>query len=168
MGHEDEAAERAWHDALHDLGAGEGDRGQTVIPFTPWRLVARHALNPGSPALTAYHLQFEPVGTDVPEWQAGDIVELHPCNAPEAVEALLASQAPEGDLIAAPAALRAELARAMLPDAGTPLTMAAARALRPCRRANIRRRRSWPMACWTWWCGRCAMGTGGWASARAG
>jgi sulfite reductase (NADPH) flavoprotein alpha-component len=131
LGHEDEAAERAWHDALHDLGAGEGDRGQMVIPFTPWRLVARHALNPDSPALTAYHLQFEPVGTDVPEWQAGDIVELHPCNAPEAVEALLASQAPEGDLIAVPAALRAELARAMLPDAGTPLTMAAARALRP-------------------------------------
>ena len=131
MDHDDAAAAHEWQAALHDLGAGDAMRGQTQIPFAPWTLVARRALNPGSGALTAYHLQFEPAAQIPLEWEAGDIVEAQPCNAPEAVEAVLAIQAHDGELLDSDADLRAQLASTMLPDAGAPITMAQARALRP-------------------------------------
>ncbi|WP_420144767.1 PepSY domain-containing protein [Sphingobium sp.] len=131
MGHDDAAAQAAWHQALHDLGAGEGMRGQTAIPFEPWTLVSRTTLNPGSAAQKAYHLRFEPTGDTEARWAAGDIVELQPCNAPEAVDALIAAQAPEGDLIEADAQLREQLADALLPESGAPVSHDMARSLRP-------------------------------------
>jgi sulfite reductase (NADPH) flavoprotein alpha-component len=131
MDHVDPAAERQWHEALHDLGAADAMRGQTVIPFAAWTLVARHSLNPGSDALAAFHLQFEPTGAAHDGWEAGDIVEVQPCNAPERVDALIMAQAQDAELIAQSAALRDHLAGAMLPDGGAPLTVEAARALRP-------------------------------------
>ncbi|WP_311266855.1 sulfite reductase flavoprotein subunit alpha [Sphingobium sp. WCS2017Hpa-17] len=131
MDHGDQAAERQWDAALHDLGAAEARRGQTVIPFTAWTLVSRHMLNPHSDALKAFHLQFEPTAAMDGAWEAGDIVEAQPCNAPEAVDALLVAQARDADLIDLPASLRDHLMTAMLPDAGHPITAEAARALRP-------------------------------------
>ncbi|MEC3949165.1 sulfite reductase flavoprotein subunit alpha [Sphingobium sp. HWE2-09] len=131
MDHADEGAERQWHGALHDLGAADATRGQTVIPFAAWRLVSRRILNPDSDALKAYHLQFEPTDEVRPQWEAGDIVEAQPCNPPEAIEAVLSAPAREGDLIEVQTALRAHLADVMLPDPGEPITADAARALRP-------------------------------------
>ena len=78
MDADDLAADAAWQTALQDLGAGEGRRGQTIVPFTPWTLVARRLLNPGSPAAGAFHLQFEPADHSALTWEAGDIVELVP------------------------------------------------------------------------------------------
>lgn len=131
MDHGDQAAERQWDAALHDLGAAEARRGQTVIPFTPWTLVSRHMLNPHSDALKAFHLQFEPTTAMDGAWESGDIVEAQPCNAPEAVDALLVAQAQHADLIDLSASLRDHLMTAMLPDSGQPITAEAARALRP-------------------------------------
>ena len=131
MGHDDAAAQAVWHQALHDLGAGEGMRGQTAIPFETWTLVARTELNPGSPAMKAYHLRFEPPAESAAEWAAGDIVEVQPCNAPDQVEALIAAQASEGDLIEMDPQLRDHLSGALLPEPGTPVGIDAARALRP-------------------------------------
>lgn len=96
-----------------------------------WTLVARHALNPGSAALKAYHLQFEPTAEARPEWEAGDIVEAQPCNPPEAVEAVMSAQTGEGELLDVPTALRKHLAGAMLPEPGEPIDAEAMRALRP-------------------------------------
>ncbi len=131
MDHIDADAERRWHNALHDLGAAAAMRGQTIIPFAAWRLVARRVLNPGSASLKVYHLQFEPVADICPDWEAGDIVEAQPCNASEAVDDLLSTQARSGELLDEPVALRHHLAKAMLPDPGTPMTAQSARALRP-------------------------------------
>ncbi|KQN06762.1 nitric oxide synthase [Sphingobium sp. Leaf26] len=131
MDHGDQAAERQWDAALHDLGAAEARRGQTVIPFKAWTLVSRHMLNPQSDALKAFHLQFEPTTDMESAWEAGDIVEAQPCNAPEAVDALLFTQAADADLIDLPASLRDHLTTAMLPDSDQPITAEAGRALRP-------------------------------------
>ncbi|MEC3912445.1 sulfite reductase flavoprotein subunit alpha [Sphingobium sp. CR2-8] len=131
MDHGDVVAEQQWHAALRDLGAADAMRGQTVIPFADWSLVARHSLNPDSSAAQAFHLQFEPAADRQAEWEAGDIVEVQPCNAPQSVDALLATPAQDAELIELSAELRAHLTGAMLPDAGAPLTNDAVRALRP-------------------------------------
>lgn len=130
MDHGDQAAEQQWDAALHDLGAADARRGQTVIPFVAWTLVARHVLNPQSDALKAFHLQFEPAADMDAMWEAGDIVEVQPCNAPEAVDALLVAQAQDTDLLDRSTALRDHLMTAMLPDHDQPMTMDSARALR--------------------------------------
>jgi sulfite reductase (NADPH) flavoprotein alpha-component len=42
---------------------------------TPWRLVERRLMNPGSPGEGAWSLAFEPEGAS-PDWVAGDIAEI--------------------------------------------------------------------------------------------
>ncbi|WHO37977.1 sulfite reductase flavoprotein subunit alpha [Sphingobium sp. AP49] len=133
MDHGDQAADLLWHAALHDLGAADAKRGQTAIPFTNWTLVARRTLNPASTSLPAFHLQFEATTDAGGDWEAGDIVEVQPCNAPARVDALLAAQAraQDGELIDLAASLRDHLASAILPEPGTPISTEALRALRP-------------------------------------
>lgn len=131
MDHIDPEADEAWAAALHALGAGEGTRFQTVIPLMPWTLVARTQLNPDSASLKAFHLRFEPADKGIMEWEAGDIIEVQPCNAPHEIDALLQASAPEGDVIEAPAEVREHLRHAMLPEPGTPITSEAVHALRP-------------------------------------
>ncbi|WP_396593983.1 sulfite reductase subunit alpha [Brevundimonas sp. R86498] len=43
---------------------------------TPWRLVERRLMNPGSPGEGAWSLAFEPVDGGAPDWVAGDIAEI--------------------------------------------------------------------------------------------
>ncbi|QGP80394.1 PepSY domain-containing protein [Sphingobium sp. CAP-1] len=131
MEKEDAEAEVAWRQALHILGAGDGTRGQTAIPFAPWTLVARTELNPGSHAAKAFHLRFEPPADAMPDWAAGDIVEVHPCNAPDAVDALLAKQLPKGDVLEIGARLRDQLSGVILPEPGASISMEAVKAMRP-------------------------------------
>ncbi|WP_421995714.1 sulfite reductase subunit alpha [Roseococcus sp.] len=52
--------------------------------FAEWRLVERRELNPGSPGGAAFHLALEPMEGSA-EWQAGDIAEIGPRNAIEAL-----------------------------------------------------------------------------------
>jgi len=132
MEHHDEAAHQAWHEALQHLGAGQGTRGQQHIPFEHWTLVARKELNPGSSHLKAYHLRLEPPADSEMPWEAGDIVEVQPCNAPEAIDALLAAHAPDGELLEASAQQRERLAGVMLPRPGSgPIDAAAVAQWRP-------------------------------------
>ncbi|MFT3965285.1 MAG: sulfite reductase flavoprotein subunit alpha [Sphingobium sp.] len=74
----DGEGEAAWQAALQHLGAGEGTRAQQHAAFVPWTLVERTELNPGSPALKAFHLRFEPAPDSNGIWQAGDILEVRP------------------------------------------------------------------------------------------
>ncbi|MHA6770132.1 PepSY domain-containing protein [Sphingobium ummariense] len=120
MGHDDAEAEAAWAAALHGLGAGEAMRGQAALPFEEWTLVAREALNPDSPAQTAYHLRFEPPAGGAMDWAAGDIVEVRPRNAPEDVEVLLGAQVADGELMERAALSREQLMDVMLPPEDVP------------------------------------------------
>lgn len=43
---------------------------------TPWRLIERRLMNPGSPGEGAWHLAFEPVDSSALDWVAGDIAEI--------------------------------------------------------------------------------------------
>lgn len=131
MDHVDPEAEQAWHDALHGIGAADATRGQTAIPFAAWRLVSRTTLNPDSAALPAFHLQFEPPADASPHWRAGDIVEVQPHNASEAVDALIATHSPDGELIEVREELRAHYAGVILPENPGSISMEHARSLRP-------------------------------------
>ncbi|KAF1711184.1 sulfite reductase subunit alpha [Pseudoxanthomonas kalamensis DSM 18571] len=59
--------------------------------FEPWRLHERRLLNPGSQGGAAYYIALSPPPGASPQWQAGDIVEIGPRNAPAAVTAALAA-----------------------------------------------------------------------------
>ena len=47
----------------------------TRAPFSPWRLVDRRLLNPGSAGWPAIHLELEPV-SGAADWEAGDIAQI--------------------------------------------------------------------------------------------
>lgn len=87
----DAGALRLWQ---HNLGHLAGDLQQAedwVAPdYAPWRLVARHLLNEGSPGGPVYHLRLQ-AGGGAAAWEAGDIAEIGPGNDPERVAALLAA-----------------------------------------------------------------------------
>ncbi|WP_051378663.1 sulfite reductase subunit alpha [Derxia gummosa] len=81
-----------------DDGVAPGNDAATFAEpaFSPWRLVARHRLNPGSIGEPVCHLLLEAPDADARGWQAGDLVELRApgdggrarrytvCNAPGA------------------------------------------------------------------------------------
>lgn len=131
MDHEDPDAAEAWLAELRLLGAGDAMRTQKPLPFEPWTLVAREALNPESPHRTAFHLRLEPANSALFAWEAGDIVEVQPCNAPADVEARLSDPAVDGELLQDMTTLRDRLATALLPEAGGPLSPRDIAALRP-------------------------------------
>jgi len=115
----DPAALRHWQ---HHLGvlAGRTDLPDWTPPqYTDWRLVARRELNAGSAGGAVFHLELVPADGAMPDWRAGDLVEIGPCNAPDAVEAELARLGLNGAVAVAHAgrsvALRDRLARSMLP-----------------------------------------------------
>ncbi|WP_127090058.1 sulfite reductase flavoprotein subunit alpha [Aquabacter cavernae] len=86
MDKEDGAALEEWQARLGEI-AGKPLNGPLVPPppqaFEPWTLALRRHLNPGSVGLPTFHLAFTPqVARD---WQAGDVLEVRPRNAPAAV-----------------------------------------------------------------------------------
>jgi sulfite reductase (NADPH) flavoprotein alpha-component len=87
----DPAALRHWQ---HHLGvlAGEPESPDwTPVRYEPWRLAARRELNPGSAGGPVFELAFDPPPGAPPSWQAGDIAEVGPRQAPAAVDAFLAT-----------------------------------------------------------------------------
>ncbi|GGC48585.1 sulfite reductase subunit alpha [Siccirubricoccus deserti] len=84
----EEGALRHWQ---HHLGrlAGTTELPDWEAPhFDAWRLVERRLLNPGSQGGPAFHLALEPIA-GAPRWCAGDIAEIGPRNAAEAVAGFL-------------------------------------------------------------------------------
>ncbi|WP_083457887.1 sulfite reductase subunit alpha [Herbaspirillum hiltneri] len=86
----DNGALRHWQ---HHLGvlSGHTDMADWSAPtYKRWRLAQRRLLNPGSAGAPAFHLALTPADArQALSWQAGDIVEIGPRNAPAKVAALL-------------------------------------------------------------------------------
>lgn len=81
----DAGALRHWQ---HHVGllAGRTDLPDWTPPrYERWRLRARHETNHGSVGGACFHLELVPDGA-LPQWRAGDLVEIGPCHAPAAVE----------------------------------------------------------------------------------
>ncbi|MNR93288.1 Sulfite reductase [NADPH] flavoprotein alpha-component [compost metagenome] len=75
----DEQALHTWQHHLSHL-AGTSDTPDWQAPaYQPWRLAARHRLNPDSAGGPTFHLELEAINTDssyVPAWEAGDLVQV--------------------------------------------------------------------------------------------
>lgn len=85
----DESALRHWQYHLGQLG-GSTDLPDWITPrYESWQLSTRDELNPGSVGGSVFHLSLLPPAGTSPQWQAGDIAEIGPRNAPAAVSALL-------------------------------------------------------------------------------
>ena len=114
----DSRAYAAWRRELVRLGAAEKGSEPAADAFRRCRLVTREVLNEASGHAKAFHLRLEPLDGGAMAWEAGDIVEIQPRNAPADVEALLQQAAPDGELLEEVSALREQLAAAVLPEDG--------------------------------------------------
>ena len=118
---EDEASLRHWQHCLAML-TGVSDLPDWQAPkYQRWQLVERRLLNPGSVGEPCFHLELKPLQGSA-NWQAGDLVEVGPCHAPDRVATWLAASGLDGR---APVAFGKErlpladlLARCRLPEAG--------------------------------------------------
>lgn len=115
----DPGALRHWQAHLAQA-AGAADMPDWTPPrYDPWRLAARHCLNPGSLGGPAFHLRLAPPPGPQPHWEAGDIAEIGPRNAPAEVEAWLAAGGVDGaadvEFQSRRTTLREALARSRLP-----------------------------------------------------
>lgn len=118
---EDEASLRHWQHHLAML-SGVSDLPDWQAPkYQRWRLVERRLLNPGSAGEPCFHLELQPLQGSA-SWQAGDLVEIGPCHAPDKVATWLSSQGLDGRVPVAfgkeRLPLAALLARCRLPEAG--------------------------------------------------
>lgn len=117
---EDEAALRQWQYRLATLG-GDPDQPDWQAPrYQRWELVARRLLNPGSLGAPCFHLALRPLQGKL-YWEAGDVIEIGPCQEPAAVAAWLERQALDGTAMVKVGrerlSLRELLARSRLPQA---------------------------------------------------
>lgn len=118
---EDEASLRHWQHHLAML-TGVSDLPDWQAPkYQRWRLAERRLLNPGSVGEACFHLELQPL-EGLADWQAGDLVEIGPCHAPEKVAAWLAASGLDGRVSVAfgreRLPLAGWLARCRLPEAG--------------------------------------------------
>lgn len=132
---EDAGALRHWQAQLATLSGATALPDWTPPAYESWRLVHRRCLNPGGAGLPTFHVVLEPADGAARLWEAGDIVEIGPRNAPAAVTACLARLGFAED---APVAtngqeepLAALLARSILPEAGAVDPQALADGLKP-------------------------------------
>ncbi len=122
----DPAALRHWQHHLGVLAGRPESPDWTPVRYEPWRLAVRRELNPGSAGGAVFEIALEPPHGARPSWQAGDIAEVGPRQAPAAVAAFLAATGIEDAADAAraagdadgPPALRDLLSRSHLPEPG--------------------------------------------------
>ncbi len=85
----DPGALRHWQ---HQIGvlAGRTDEPDWTAPrYSRWQLTARRELNPGSVGGACFLLSLQAPHGETPEWSAGDVAEIGPRHAREAVAAQL-------------------------------------------------------------------------------
>ncbi|MBX9715792.1 MAG: oxidoreductase, partial [Burkholderiaceae bacterium] len=65
------------HEVARVAGTSDLPDWQLATPFEPWRLAARHHLNPGSLGGPCFHIELAPpIGSAVADWKAGDLVQV--------------------------------------------------------------------------------------------
>src|SRR5690606_14477577 len=118
----DPGALRHWQHHLGLLGDTTDLPDWSPPRYDAWTLRERRLLNPGSAGDAAFEIALAPPAGASPTWQAGDILEIGPCNDDAAVEALLQASALPGDTLVQadgmPRRLRDVLLRARLPATG--------------------------------------------------
>lgn len=87
----DAGALRHWQHQLALFAGASVETDWAPARYDTWTLAARHHLNPGSPGGDVWLLALTPPPASTASWQAGDIAEVGPRNAREAVDALLAA-----------------------------------------------------------------------------
>lgn len=86
----DNGALRHWQHHLGVLSGHTGMADWSAPVYERWLLTQRRLLNPGSVGAPAFHLALRPADAGQGmSWQAGDIAEIGPRNAPGKVAALL-------------------------------------------------------------------------------
>src|SRR5690606_25410055 len=93
----DPGALRHWQHHLAQAAGAAAMPDWTPPRYDPWTLADRRLLNPGTQGGPAFHLVLQPPPGMAPAWQAGDIAEIGPRNAPGEVEALLAATGLDGE-----------------------------------------------------------------------
>ncbi|WP_282298393.1 sulfite reductase flavoprotein subunit alpha [Stenotrophomonas sp. PS02289] len=113
----DPAALRHWQQLLGQLGGNP-----TELPdwapahYQPWTLQDRGQVNAGSPGAATWRVDLVPADGVLPDWQAGDVVEIGPQHAPAEVEAWLQAHGRDGTRLIEGESLRTHLARSHLPQ----------------------------------------------------
>lgn len=124
----DTGALRHWQHQLGVLTGQASMQDWSTPHYARWQLAGRTLLNAGSPGAPAFHIVLKPLDGTL-DWQAGDIAEIGPCNAPHAVTETLLALGADGDatVTADGQTLRLAdlLARCQLPAADTCTTLRA-------------------------------------------
>jgi sulfite reductase (NADPH) flavoprotein alpha-component len=95
---EDDASLRRWQHHLAMLG-GVPDLPDWQAPkYQRWQLVERRLLNPGSVGEPCFHLALKPLEGRA-DWRAGDLAEIGPRHAAEAVATWLAARGLDGRVV---------------------------------------------------------------------
>jgi len=87
----DDGALRHWQHHLGQISGGNELPDWDAPRYSPWTLVERLELNPGSVGGGAFHIALAPPSGTTLDWAAGDIVEIGPRHAHADVDARLAS-----------------------------------------------------------------------------
>ena len=88
----------AWQHQLSHV-AGTSDAPDWEAPaFGNWRIVARRQLNPGSAGAPLFHIALAPVDAALPQWEAGDLVQITPPHDTHPRDYSIASIPAEGHL----------------------------------------------------------------------
>ncbi|NIJ75873.1 sulfite reductase (NADPH) flavoprotein alpha-component [Xanthomonas campestris] len=86
----DPNALQQWQRLLAELAPALATQPDWGLPtYIAWQLRERVHVNPGSAGAPVYRLRLTPCDGALPHWSAGDIAEIAPHNAPDAVESWL-------------------------------------------------------------------------------
>ena len=87
----DESALRHWQYYLGKISGNTHFSDWSKPSYEKWGIVARECVNPKGLGAPAFHIQLQPMQGDItPDlWQAGDVVEIGPCNSQDAIKHFL-------------------------------------------------------------------------------
>ena len=87
----DESALRHWQYYLGKISGNTHFSDWSKPAYEKWGIAARECVNPSSLGAPAFHIQLLPMqGEITPDlWQAGDVVEIGPCNSHAAIDDFL-------------------------------------------------------------------------------
>ncbi|MEG8130814.1 sulfite reductase flavoprotein subunit alpha [Xanthomonas hortorum] len=112
----DPRAMQQWQRRLAELTPALATQPDWSRPaYTAWQLRERVHVNPGSAGAPIYRLRLTPSDGPLPKWSAGDIAEIVPHNAPNAVESWLQRNQRDGAQRIDGRTLREWLSGAQLP-----------------------------------------------------